>query len=383
MLSLLLLAHAQTQTPPPPPTIGEVAKISQVTGETDRQRGVPTDNQTETRFGLRGIDLGASFEHKGKLVFLFGDTWPTGPNTPDRPIDGDAIAFSSDKNPDDGLRLDFLTAPDGKYKAVHIPGVSLAGFEVPNGGFSDGKYMYGFYTTDHSRVDAGEIMGRCVLARSEDGLNWSQVYSLSSDKFINVAPVVADAAKTPGLPVKKGKVLLMWAGSREYRRSSPYMAYVPLDKVTDKSAIRYWTGPDRWSENEADAKPVVEHPHVGEISVDYCAPLKKWIMMYNCGAPRGINIRVADRPTGPWSESKVLFDPHKLGYGKFMHISWQDRKVDNVQDPGRENEYGGEYGPYIISKFTKKTKDGARIYFLMSVWNPYAVVLMRADISDK
>ena len=85
-----------------------VEKVSQVTGETDRQRNKPTDNQTESKFGFRGTDLGASFEHEGKLVFLFGDTWPVGPNSPERPVDGDCVAISTDKNPDDGLTLDFL-----------------------------------------------------------------------------------------------------------------------------------------------------------------------------------------------------------------------------------------------------------------------------------
>src|SRR3954468_24931658 len=105
---------------PPTITIRNVAKISQIIGETDRQRNIPTDNQTESRWGIRGTDLGASFEHKGQLVFLFGDTWPVGPNTADRPVDGDCIAFTKDNNPDDGLTLDFVTASDGKYKAVDI-----------------------------------------------------------------------------------------------------------------------------------------------------------------------------------------------------------------------------------------------------------------------
>lgn len=359
--------------------VRNVEKISQITGEMDRQRGVPTDNQTETKFGLRGIDLGASFEHNGKLVFLFGDTWPVGPTTADRPVDGDAIAFSDDKNPDDGLTLDFLKATDGKYKAVDIPGISLKGFEVPNGGFSSGGQMYGIYTTDHSHVASGEVMGRSVLARTDDGLKWTLVYSLSSDKFINVSPVVVDAAKTPGLPIKTGKAILMWASSKEYRRSSPYLACVPANRVEDHSAIRYWSGPGKWSADESDAQPVFVHPEVGELSVAWCDPLKKWLMTYNSGTPRGIQLRTADKATGPWSDATTLFDP-KDGYGKYMHISWANQKVDSVQDPGRDNEYGGEYGPYMIPKFFKKTPEGARIYFVMSIWNPYAVVLMRADL---
>ncbi|CAN5631381.1 hypothetical protein BH11ARM2_BH11ARM2_05930 [soil metagenome] len=360
-------------------TVADVTKVSQITGETDRQRNRPTDNQTETRYGLKGTDLGASFEHRGKLVFLFGDTWPVGPNTPDRPVDGDSVAFSSDTNPDDGLTLNFVTASDGKYLATHIPGTALAGFEAPNGGFSDGKHMYAYYTTDHSFEPRGVVMGRSVLARTDDAKSWGKIYDFSSDKFINISPQVVDASKEPGLPITKGKALLLWASSKEYRRSSPYLACVPLGQVEDRTAIRFWAGVGKWSRDEFDAKPVLDHIQIGEISVTWCEPLKLWLMLYNSGQPRGIQIRTARYAVGPWSDNATLFDP-KDGYGKFMHISWKDRKVDSVNDPGRENEYGGEYAPYMIPRFFRKNEKGARIYFVMSTWNPYNVVLMRADL---
>jgi len=359
----------------PPIQVLEVRKVSQVTGQTDRQRHVPTDNQTETRFGLWGTDLGASFEHRGKLVFLFGDTWPAGPNTEDRPVDGDAIAFSSDRNPDDGLTLDFVKASDGKFKAVHIPGVSLKAFEVPNGGFSANGHLYGIYTTDASQGPKGEIMGRSVLARSDDGKAWTKVLDLSRDRFINVAPAVVDASKTPGLPITKGRGVVFIASGREYRRSSPCLAFAPLERVEELSAYRYWNGA-AWVAREAEARPLFQHDEVGEISVAWCAPLERWLMTYNSGTPRGILIRTAERPTGPWSKPVVLFDP-KDGYGKFMHAA---NGTDGMQDPNREKEYGGEYAPYLIPRFFKKTKEGVAIYFLMSTWNPYNVVLMRAVV---
>jgi hypothetical protein len=364
----MILAHLLL--PPPDVTILNVRKISQVTGEFDRERNVATDNQTETRFGLRGTDLGTSFEHRGRMVFLFGDTQPSGPNTPDRPFDGDSVAFSNDRNPDDGLTLDFTKAPDGKYATVRIPGVSLKGFEVPGGGFSDGRSMYGFYTTDHTDK---VVMGRCVLARSDNGIDWTKLYDLSRTKFINVAPAVVDASKVPGLPISKGRGVVLWA-SGKYRESSPCLAFVPLDKVEDRSAIRFWTGTE-WATTEDDAKPLFEHPQIGELSVAWCEPLKRWLMTYNSGAPRGILLRTAARPTGPWSEPVVLFDPQQ-GYGKFMHAPGKD----TVNDPRRENDHGGEYAPYMIPRFFKKTPDGATIYFVMSTWNPYNVVLMKAEL---
>src|SRR4051794_40724246 len=53
---------------------GTTRKVHQLTGEQDRERGVPTLNRTESTVGMFGTDLGASFEHDGRLWFLFGDT---------------------------------------------------------------------------------------------------------------------------------------------------------------------------------------------------------------------------------------------------------------------------------------------------------------------
>ena len=65
----------------PPNTIlyvpGSVQKICQVTGDTDLEFNQPTMSLTQTRFGLVRADHGYSFEHNGKLFFLFGDTHPT------------------------------------------------------------------------------------------------------------------------------------------------------------------------------------------------------------------------------------------------------------------------------------------------------------------
>ena len=53
---------------------GSTKKVSQLTGDVDRALKKPTLSQTTRRFGIVGTDLGSSFEHKGNLYFLFGDT---------------------------------------------------------------------------------------------------------------------------------------------------------------------------------------------------------------------------------------------------------------------------------------------------------------------
>ena len=65
-----------------------------------------------------------------------------------------------------------------------------------------------------------------------------------------------------------------------------------------------------------------------------------------------------------------------------MHISSDfKRQSDTLSDPRREKEWGGEYGPYIMSRYTAGTADTCRITFTMSTWNPYQVVVMQSDLT--
>jgi hypothetical protein len=93
-------------------------------------------------------------------------------------------------------------------------------------------------------------------------------------------------------------------------------------------------------------------------------------------------MRSSAEPWGPWSPGSVIFDPGRdHGYGRFMHISDKVKKnADNLSDPTRRDEWGGEYGPYIMSRYTTGSKRSCRIYYTMSTWNPYQVMVMRSDL---
>jgi hypothetical protein len=371
---------------------GSTRKICQLTGELDRSLGQhhPAFNRTETRFGLRGTDLGASFEHKGRCWLLFGDTHPSGPNTDYRPIDGDSIAWTEDRIPAGGFRLEFLTAPDGKYLAPSAPGVSINGFEVPTGGFSAHGSMYVFYTTDARFPTGGAVMARSVLLRSDDdGRSFRTLYTLSRDRVIYVSPAVVESRRWSGLPEKRGRGVLMWSASTQYRRSDPYLSYLPLQEVEDRGALRVFAGRDaagrpEWSEQEADAAPLFHHPCIGELCVSWNPFLERWLMLYNSGGtpgPRGILFRSAEKPWGPWSEPQMLFDPWADGgYGHFMHVSFKAERRDEVHDPGKEDVWGGEYAPYVVDRYTTGTRGRTTLYWLMSTWNPYNVVLMTSTL---
>ena len=88
-----------------------------------------------------------------------------------------------------------------------------------------------------------------------------------------------------------------------------------------------------------------------------------------------------DKP-GKKFKGVVIFEPWRdNGYGHFMHISAKfQEKTDTLSDPKRDDQWGGEYGPYVMSRFTTGTNRQCRIYYTMSTWNPYQVVVMRSDL---
>jgi hypothetical protein len=342
-------------------------KVCQLTGDIDRAAGEPTLSQTSKHFGVEATDLGSSFEHKENLYFLFGDTWG-------RPGDRDVMAWTKSTDPEK-IVLDFHKGKDDKWLPLTVPGIKQGAFEVPSGGISIAGVIYVVCTTDHSER---KVMGRSVLASSDDdGKTFKKLYELSRDRFINVSFWLADD-------------WLYIYGSGDYRKSSVCLARVKPKEIGDRSKLEYFGGSDpkkepRWSSKEADAVPLFEHDVVGEFSVAYLKPVKRYVMLYNSEKPRGITMRSAEHPVGPWSDGTVVFEPWRDdGYGHFMHISakFKDKK-DELSDPRREDEWGGEYGPYIMARFTDGADERCRIYYTMSTWNPYQVMVMRTDLRLK
>ena len=347
---------------------GSTKKVCQLTGDFDRMLGQPTLSQTGKRFGVFATDLGSSFEHDGRLFFLFGDTVG-------RPGDQDGIAWTRSRDPGN-ISLDFLLAKDGKWLPPTVPGVDNGAFDVPSGGVDVGGRMFVVFTTDWSQQKG--VMGRSVLAVSEDnGQSFKSLYDLSTTKFINVSFW------------SSGGWLYIF-GSGAYRKSSPYLARVRPAQLSQHSRLRYFSGlgpsgQPQWDAREQVAKPIFRHDVIGEFSVAYCQSVGRYVLLYNSPHPRGITLRSALAPWGPWSGGEIIFDPWRDGgYGRFMHIptDFKADRSDSVNDPGRETVWGGEYGPYIMARFTTGGKGRCRLFYTMSTWNPYQVVVMETQLTN-
>lgn len=107
--------------------------------------------------------------------------------------------------------------------------------------------------------------------------------------------------------------------------------------------------------------------------------LSRWILLYNRHNPNRIVLRTAAKPWGTWGEPRVIFDPESHdGYRRFMHQADENgQPLDHLSDPGREGISGDAYGPYQIAPYaTGSAGEWSRLFFTMSTWNPYQVVLM-------
>jgi hypothetical protein len=158
---------------------------------------------------------------------------------------------------------------------------------------------------------------------------------------------------------------------------------------------------------------------VNQLSVSWVGePINKWVMLdggdlpdyllIDPDAPRNASrgpvlIRFADHPWGPFSTPEphlqpgspaVVGDPYGPG-GVLYHYDCEDAgSIECAQsDPTRplhlvtfcimpavETDIGRFYGVNIIDAYTELGSDHAHLYWNVSTWNPYAVVLVKTTL---
>jgi hypothetical protein len=355
-------------------------RIEQVVGDSDRSNNKPTVNLTQKRYGIEGTDLGVSFEHKGKLYFLFGDTIG--------PVGGDAIGVSESTDPNLPLQLDFLMDDaTGHYLVVEPPAISMEGYETPVSGISVNGQMYVVIKSAYMPPWSENVA--TMLTRYDEPTQTFRVQrwisSLPGGRFI-----------TPSLHLIEGPVAnlegsgpwVMMFGSGDYRNSMGYLGITPAATFATGEGTRYFAGFGTqgpiWSAREADAMPIIDQKDVGDISVTYVKEISLWVALYDSLDPRGILMRYAAHPWGPWSEEEIIYEPSReTGYGVFIYDPTRkdnDKLHGPFNDPDNKQEtsYGGFYAPYVIERFTRAGNGEVSLHWLMSTWNPYVVVRMES-----
>jgi hypothetical protein len=392
----LALMHAATnpkatalpgaQVTPPAPAIrfvaGSTVKMQQLLGEEDKERHQLTLSLTWTRYGIRGTDLGNSFEHGGRVYFLFGDTV----GRQDRALD--TIATTDATDPEQGVRLDFLMA-GRDYLTIQPPGISMGPFEVPVAGISLGGQMYVVVSTDHAqdRSTDRSVLTRFTLPATFQPLR--TISQLPAGHFVKMS-LHTQPGPIAGLP-SGGPFVLVW-GTGPYRQSDAYFSVVPVAQFETGKGTMYFAGTTAagtpsWSANESEAKPIVQNGTLGDLSVTWCKDLGLWLMTYDRRAPtHGVAFSYSRTPWGPWSEPQLVFNGANDGLGKFIHnptANPPDGLAGPVIGKGQmdpEAVHGGAYAPYVVERWTKLKGSELSVYYLLSTWNPYVVVLMKSRL---
>jgi len=422
--------------------VGSSTKVCQLTGETDWASGQPTAAHTWSQFGLAGVDLGFPVEsHAGPLYFLFGDAFPINhpPGSPPSLPADDALGWTARTAvPDATTCLDLqlaTTAPQSFAHPTVTPAIQQGSFNVPSGGVYLNKTLYGFFWTDHcvfpsfltpnpaapltrpapsalcAEIPANNSVGRSVLARAmpTDPVAFhgpgliTKIEPQMPSGFVYVS-AAAEAAVVVGLLDKSAVKMraIPVFGAARYRASIPYLAMAPEATFDDPTTWMFFAGRvgttpiwftrKEWESAHAanggwapplgaeiyDATQMGER-RVGEHSVTWNAALRAWLLVYNCGIDV-IEARTAPEPWGPWSAPTVILSPtHDPSVVCTLIMSPSGC-------PGHRSGVGGAfYASFVMNRFTQDVTAGgankrATIYWLVSTWNPYNVVVMQSTL---
>ncbi len=85
---------------------------------------------------------------------------------------------------------------------------------------------------------------------------------------------------------------------------------------------------------------------------------------------------------GPWVRGPRITSAHDTvaGPGCIIQSDYgtgPHRNFEGGFGADRSADLAGMYGPYQIPQYSRATDHGVQIYFTMSAWNPYQVMLMR------
>ncbi|MGP4079227.1 DUF4185 domain-containing protein [Pseudalkalibacillus sp. R45] len=332
-------------------------KIARVTGVTLEGETIPNPNQTPENYGVRATDLGIIWDattdpDQKKVMLAFGDTYDDGwggfggGGDPDG-WRGNVLAISSDQDLSDGLSFSSMiteegndnyakeiihsehdTSGDGDFTAIPTAGVTVGDkhfihyMQIKNWGAN------GRWNTNFSEIAYSDDEGQTW---TKSGVKWPE-----GSKFTQAAYV------------KKDGYVYMF-GTPAGRFDHAYLAKVPEEDLLVKEEYEYWNGSD-WTKNDESAAVAVVDAPVSELSVQYNSYYDKWIMLYLNENRYAMVMRSSSSLTEGWSaETEVATGEEFPGlYGGFIH-PWSN--------------------------------DGKDLYFVMSEWGPYNVVLMKSELN--
>ncbi|HML08784.1 MAG TPA: DUF4185 domain-containing protein [Xanthobacteraceae bacterium] len=347
--------------------------------------------------------------------------------------------------PDSATCLDLqltVSAPKTFAHPTVLPAIQQGSFNVPTGGLFLNNTLYAFFWTDHCvfaqtlTPDPGapltfpppnllcpeslesNSVGHSVLAKATPadpvGFSWAIPPDRVPLLHMPSGFVYVSAAKPPPGPNPPPLGIPIFGAAR-YRASIPYLAVAPSATFDDPDTWSFFAGSlggnpvwitrQQWESGHTvsgewappsgaeiyDAVPPSERC-VGEHSVTWNAPLHVWLLLYNC-EPWTVEARFAPDPWGPWSPPIPILSLVQ-NPGAICTLIMSDTGCPGLVRrnywtlPNGKPWPGIFYAPFVLDRFTQDaTLPGpgqpkrATIYWLLSTWNPYTIVVMQSTLA--
>ncbi len=323
--------------------VKNIHMIGMVTGEY-------SENQTSSRYGVGGTDLGVSVNRGDETFIFFGDTFKNEDQTDNWRSNTAAVTTDSDYT--DGITFDRMIATGtGKAKEL-IRGRKSPGSEVtkiPTGALCiDGALYLSFMSVRRWGEPGVWDCNYGGVAKSTDGgESWEILKELQwpgESRFCQMYPVQEeDMVYVPGIGGGRGggaALMRVPAGSYE-----DFEAYEYLTGYNEDGSPIFTPG----EEGLARAIDLLRKP-VGEMSFMYSEYLEEWLVTYISG--QDIIMRSAKEIWGPYSGPVTI---------------------------AAQEDFPGLYGAFMNPRYV--SEDGKKIGFLMSLWLPvYNVALMEMEL---
>lgn len=305
-------------------------------------------NDTGTRWDVYGADLGHMFTFRDRIYMTFGDTLgaPAATNfwsVPHQDWRSNTMAWIPlPQHPEQGLKFGGMISDTPGHAKELLSSKKVTGVEqtvIPTYGIAVGHRMVLHYMSVIAFGAPGHwTLNYSGLAYSDDeGQTWTKDPNATWPGDSNFGQVAFVEAQ--------GHIYVYGIPGGRY--GGVQLARVKPHHMLDLDRYEYWDG-EHWQNDISNAATIVPAP-VGELSVRWNSHYRRWLMMYLNDPAYRIVLRTAPRLTGPWDAERVV-------------ITGQ--------------EFPQLYAPYI----TPLWNETRSIYFSMSLFGPYHVVLMRTSL---
>jgi len=375
--------------------------VQWVTG--NYQTGNPLIADTLKRFGINGTDVGVMWDNgmvddpttpynEHQVLMAFGDTFSGANMTGNWRFN--VLLRSADTVLSDGMTIPNgewfngnmfggtpLSSPTTARQIIHPSGlpagvtlIPTAGISIPTPGTQFGVTQYVNFMSVSNWGAAGQWSTNysAIAYSTDNGENWT----VAPTSVRYNSPVGGNDKFQQGAFVRPGDGYVYNYGTPNGRQGAAYVSRVAEKDILDTSKYEYysagsaggWFGwgatPSGWYKNQpAKASAVfgqdtgacgVANPgnQVSEMSVQYNKQLKKYVVLYG-DQFNNIVMRTSDTPQGGWSGAKVLM----------------------AQQPG------GIYAPMMHPWSSSTMGTGTDLYWNLSLWSEYNVMLMKTDLT--